>query len=203
MRIDRVPNDTLLECGLELMRQSGKPLTKLHTKGRSMLYEMESGETVRVRTGNDHILLVVAKGAQVEDNINIEGTDWLLVVMPEKERTYGPVIAYLVPTELAVKTVRENYADWLATHPNTKGNNTTRNIWFGPRSKSGGFSERWKEFRLEGHATTEFSPDPSLPNEPLAAPSSTLGEVIAAARESIAGVAGVPPSAVRISVDLT
>jgi len=98
----RIPNDALLNAGLELMRQNGKPLSKLNSKRRSMLYEMPNGESVRARTCNDHILIAVAKTPDEGADLNIEGTDWILLVMPESERTPGNVIAYLLPTEEVV-----------------------------------------------------------------------------------------------------
>src|SRR5258707_6067690 len=128
----RIDNDALLTAGLELMRQDGKPLSKLQSPGRSMLYALSSGETVRVRTCNDHILIVLADRPDDDAKLNIEGTDWLLLVMPEIERTPGSVIAYLVPTKVAVEAARCTHREWLATKPNTKGGNTTWNLWFDP-----------------------------------------------------------------------
>ena len=88
-KTNRIENDTLLKAGLELMQASGKPLTKLASKGRAMLYQLPSGETVRARTSNDHILIVVAEKPTRDARLNIEGTDWLLIVMPEIERSHG------------------------------------------------------------------------------------------------------------------
>ena len=99
-----------------------------------MQYALPNGETVRVRTCNDHVLVALAASARKGAALNIEGTDHLLVVMPEIPRTGGSVIAYLVPTEIAVEAVRTTHADWLASNPNTKGKNRTWNIWFGAAS---------------------------------------------------------------------
>ena len=78
----RLPNDGLLAAGLELMKQNGMPLTKLPDFGRSMMYSRPDGQTVRVRTCNDHILIVLGDKPSGDAKLNIEGTDWLLVVMP-------------------------------------------------------------------------------------------------------------------------
>ena len=86
VKSDRIDNDVLREAGLALMRENGKPLTQRPSPGRSMHYTMPSGESVRVRTSNDHILIVVADKPTVDARLNIEGTDWLLIVMPEAER---------------------------------------------------------------------------------------------------------------------
>ena len=70
---------------------------------------------------NDHILIVVADKPAVGARLNIEGTDWLLIVMPEAERKAGNVVAYLVPTNEAVEAVRKGHLAWLSSNPNTKG----------------------------------------------------------------------------------
>ena len=94
-KLDRIDNEVLRDAGLALMRENGKPLAKLPSSGRSMLYSMPNGESVRVRTSNDHILVVVADKPTPDAHLNIQGTDWLLIVMPEVERAEGKVIAYL------------------------------------------------------------------------------------------------------------
>ena len=40
--------------------------------------------------------------------LNIQGTEWLLVVMPEVPRTRGKVLAYLVPTASSRRYCKEN-----------------------------------------------------------------------------------------------
>lgn len=165
-----------------------------------MLYQLASRETVRVRTCNDHLLVVLADREAEDAKLNIEGTDFLLVVMPETPREFGPVMAYLVPTPVAVEAARTTHREWLASRPNTKGDNRTWNLWFddaGP-AKANGFAKKWGRYRLPGTAST--SPQPQA--QPAGVAATKLGEVIAAARRQIADAAGVPPEAVRISVDL-
>src|SRR5258707_15486035 len=104
---DSVPNESLLAAALELMKQNGKPLTKSHGHGRSMRYSLQNGESVRVRTCNDHILIVLGDQPSGNAKLNIEGTDWLLIAMPEVPRTPGKVRAYFVATEVAVEAARK------------------------------------------------------------------------------------------------
>lgn len=194
---DRIDNNILLNAGLELMRQNGKPLTKQAGYGRSMRYVMPKGESVRVRTCNDHVLIVVADSPDPDKaTLNIEGTDWILIVMPEVERQMGKVFAYLVPTRVAVETVRQCHREWLATNPNTAGSNTTFNIWFEEGGKSSGFARKWQQYLLHGEAEIK---------EPVAtADNATTGSIkheVEMARQRIARAAGVSTSAVRISVD--
>lgn len=193
----RIDNDLLLRAGLDLMRQSGKPLSKLQSPGRSMLYALSTGESVRVRTCNDHILIVLADRPDHNAKLNIEGTDWLLIVMPKIERTPGPVIAYLVPTAVAVEAARRTHQEWLNTNPQTKGSNTTWNLWFdnsGPH-KANDFALKWAKYRLPGEGAT-VQPIVGDISEP-----SNIKAEVEFARQRISKAAGVMPTAVRITID--
>lgn len=193
---DRIESSILLNAGLDLMRQSGKTLTKQPGYGRSMRFVLPNGETVRVRTCNDHVLIVVADDPDPDKaSLNIEGTDWLLVVMPEIERTAGKVLAYLVPTQVAVSEVRRCHREWLATKPNTAGSNTTFNLWFDSGGKSSGYFAKWRQYLLSGN--TEAKKTAPGDNAPL----SNIREEVEMARQRIARAAGVSTSAVKISVD--
>lgn len=194
----RIDNDILLAAGLETMRRLGKPLTKIPGFGRAMMYSLPNGELVRARTCNDHILIVVADNPSVDAKLNIEGTNWLLIVMPEMERTPGKIIAYLVPTEVAVDAARSTHRTWLETNPNTRGTNTTWNLWFdesGP-SKANDFANKWKQYRL--------NLDGASANDIGSSDESGAGDVkaeVEAARQRIAKAAGVPASAVKITIE--
>src|SRR5690348_13725398 len=102
----KVPNFELLQAGIRLAEDNGIHLTRLESKSRAMVYRAPNGETVRVRTCNDHVLVAVASSPDESAKLNIEGTDKLLIVMPQVPRTSGPVVAYLVPTAVAVDAVR-------------------------------------------------------------------------------------------------
>ena len=198
--MSRIDNNLLVDAGLETMRQSGQPLTKLPAKGRSMLYTLPNGESVRARTCNDHILIVVASEETEGARLNIEGTDWLLIVMPETERTDGKVIVYLVPSKIAADAARRTHADWLATNPNTKGSNTTWNLWFDPDgpAKANDFAKKWETYRIPSDVTTLGVV--TVANSPSGGGGNIKAEV-EAARNRVAMVAGVAPEAVKISID--
>ena len=206
---DRIDNEVLRDAGLALMRANGTPLTKLPSRGRAMLYAMPNGESVRVRTCNDHILVVVADKPTTDDaRLNIEGTDWLLIVMPEVERAAGKVVAYLVPTKEADEAVRDRHRAWLSSNPDTKGENTTWNLWFRPsysgtagRKGKHGYAEKWAKYRLAGDISTE---DLSRTPADQAGDGGNRGNIraeVEAARQRIAHAASVPPDAVKISID--
>jgi hypothetical protein len=180
------------------MAAQGRPLTRGEIKGRAMLFSDPDGKTVRVRTCNDHVLVAVASGTEAGSNLNIEGTDFLLIVMPSVPRTPGPVLAYLVPTDVAVEAVRETHGEWLKSGPATKGNNKTWNIWFdddGPE-KANGFAKKWARYLLAD------SNEVGLVRENKTEGVKRLGDVIAEAKQKIAAAAGVAESAVKISLDL-
>ena len=153
---EKFKNQVLEEAGIELMRRRETPITNIPSPGSSTIYKMENSETIRIRTCNDHILTVVADMQTEDARLNIEGTDWLLVVMPKVERTEGEIIAYLVPTEVAVKAVRQSHAEWLSSNPKNTGSNTTWCIWFDEnftgkeyRRRKHGYSEKWAMYRIE------------------------------------------------------
>lgn len=199
--MNKVPNELLVEAALELMTLAGNPMTKLATGTRAMKYELPNGQTVRVRTCNDHVLVVLASSADESASLNIEGTDFLLVVMPETPRQLGPVIAYFLPVAVAVDDVRNAHAAWLTSGPATKGNNRTWNIWFdeGPPSCSG-FAIRWAKYRI-ADATRAATAAPTKAVQGNK-PEGSLGAVIAKAKSEIAAAAGVPVDAVKITVVL-
>lgn len=201
---DRISNDELLKAGLALMHMNGKSLTKRPSRGRAMLYTMPNGESVRVRTSNDHILVVVANKPSKDARLNIEGTDWLLIVMSKIERKVGEVIAYLVPTKTAVEAVRRSHEAWLSTNPNTKGANTTWNLWFDDsysgvtsRDEKHGYAKKWAKYRLGGDISVE---DKANVHEEEAGVLSIKAEVDSA-RQRIAHAASVPLGAVKISIN--
>jgi hypothetical protein len=197
----RIDNDDLLKAGLTIMEQNGKPLKKIQGPGRAMLFALPNGETVRVRTCNDHILIVLADRPSDDARLNIEGTDWLLIAMPEFERTPGKIIAYLVPTAVATEAAKATHRDWLSTNPNTKGSNTTWNLWFdadGP-AKANDFAKKWSMYRLNGDGQAAHAVNAQgNGSEPL-----NVKAEVEAARQRISKAAGVPPEAVRITVDFS
>jgi hypothetical protein len=117
--------------------------------------------------------------------------------MPEKERTQGRIIAYLIPTAEAVAEARRTHRDWLASNPNTKGDNKTWTLGFRPDGKhENNFSVVWAKHRLDS-AVEVFD---TAKTQADAEPNSIKAEV-ENARRRIAKVAGVPVEAVRIMIN--
>jgi hypothetical protein len=207
----RVSNDALLAAGLDLMRQNGRPLTKVESFGRAMMYQLPDSKSVRVRTCNDHILIVLASKASKNAKLNIEGTDFLLIVMPEIERTPGKVKAYLVPTKDAVEASRKGQQVWLDSKPNTKGDNKTWNIWFRrdpnePENIWNDYATKWAEYQLKGEAFThsvnvDGTKAVTAVNSVTAiGTDGSFKAVVETARQMISKAAGVPLDAVKITV---
>jgi hypothetical protein len=194
----RVNNEELLKAGLEIMEQNGKPLTKLKSPGRSMQYRLADGETVRVRTTNDHVLITLADREADDARLNIEGTDWLLIVMPEIERTPGNILAYFVPTNDAVAAARQARQGWLATNPNTKGNNRAWNLWFGKKRTSTPYNDfftKWSQYRLRNDGTLAQPVGVAQHADPA-----DIKAEVERARQRIAAAAGIPSDAVKITI---
>lgn len=146
--------------------------------------------------------------------MNIEGTDFLLVVMPEDERTPGKVKAYLIPTKVAVKASRSSHQAWLdAAETKTKGDNKTFCLWFrknGKTSMSSDYETKWAEYRLAGEAYTDvlntagaggaggFGGGGAAPVG--GASDGSVKAEVEMARQRISKAAGVSPDAVRITI---
>ena len=156
-RADRVDTSVLLADGLRLMRENGKPLERV--AGRARIYRMSDGDTVLVRTNNDRRLLATADRPELDAFLDIQRSDWLLLVVPEVKRTVGNVAAYLVPAEEAADAVRSSHEAWLSSHPDTKGENKTWVLWLDPfpsnSAGSGVYAEKWAKYRLNGSTLAE------------------------------------------------
>ena len=183
-----------------MMRHASKPLERAQSKGPAMIYRTPTGETVRLRTCNDHILIVVGDSPAEDARLNIEGTDLLLVVMPERPRTNGPAVVYLIPTEEAVKEARRTHSEWLKSSPNTRGQNNTWNLWFDDgNAVAGGYARKWAKYKLPGTASTIAPEPPSSPAGDGAKPRQVMDDC----RNKVAEAFGVRPDQVKISIDFS
>jgi hypothetical protein len=195
----RIDNEILLQAGVRLMEQNGKKLVRLAGTGRAMKYSLPNGETVRARTCNDHILIILSDKDSGEDaKLNIEGTDWLLVVMPEIPRSPGNILAYLVPTKIAVSACKDSHAKWLATKPNTSGGNKTWNMWFDDGHKPwNDFANKWSKYLLDKNSAISVVASPGQKPQPEI----DMKAEIEMARQRISNVAGVPLDAVKVTIE--
>ena len=199
---DRIGNEVLVEAGLEAMRQCGKPLSRLPSKGRAMIYTLPNGETVRMRTCNDHVLIVVGDRPEPDAKLNIEGTDWLLVVMPEVERRQGRIVAYLLPTAEVEAEARRTHKDWLASNPNTKGDGRAWPLWFGSDApgKANDYGNKWAKYRLDTTVDTTIGVHSST-EAGVVGQQGNIKAAVENARRQIAEIAGVPAEAVKIIIN--
>lgn len=199
----RVDKNELLNAGLALMAQNGKPLTKRPSRGTAKLYSLSNGESVRIRTCNDHILITVADHPGKGARLNIEGTDWILLILPEVPRTPGATRAYLLPTDEVVQDVRDAHDRWLDSQPNTGGDNTTWNVRLDDRGPAylNGYARKWAKYLLQNESRMYPVSKATLPKAHAHGSASSLRDEISLARQHIARIAGVSEDAVRISID--
>ena len=205
---NRISNNTLVKAGVTLMRKNNKPIEETKSRGRSMIYELSNKETVRIRTCNDHVLICVASSPDIDAKLNIEGTDWILLVMPAVERTAGNIKAYLLPTNIVVEEVRKAHQKWLDSNPNTKGKNTTWNLWFREHrvpGRSGGYGNKWKNFLLDGEVSSIDTEDnrTEVFEKSSSSENGNIRNEVEKAKHRLADLAGVKPEAVRISIDFS
>ena len=139
----------LRAAGLKLMRENDKPLAHQH----GLIYSMRDGATVRMKTNRGRVLMAKAREPTPNAQLSIEGTDWLLIVMPKIKLTAGEIEAYLVCTTKVVETVRNSHRAWLDSDPNTGGQNKTWVIWFDEKKNASipeghGYAVKWACHRL-------------------------------------------------------
>ena len=180
------------------MATLGKPLTRQPSKGRAMIYALPGGETVRMRTCNDHVLIVVGAHPNENARLNIEGTDWILMVMPEVERTPGNVDCYLLPTVEVEAEARRTHKEWLDGNPKTGGDNKTWNLWFksdGP-GKANDYARKWQRYKLKAASVVNGVPRTDMDNG-----TDNVKAEVKNARKRIAEAAGVPVEAIKITIN--
>lgn len=196
--MEKIENSDLVGAGLAAMAAAGRPLTRQPSKGRAMIYALPNGETVRMRTCNDHVLLVVADRPSADAKLNIEGTDWILMVMPQVERTPGKVDCYLLPTAEVEAEARRTHQVWLDSNPKTGGDNKTWNLWFrsdGP-GKANDYARKWQQYRLNEAVTANLGARIELRSG-----ATNVKAEVENARKRIAEAAGVPVEAVKITIN--
>ena len=94
----RIDNDALLAAGLELMKLNGTPLTKKAGFGRAMLYALPNGQVVRIRTTNDHALIVVATSPSPQDTTLNLSSDLSKMFPAALRRVNNPELKALLKT---------------------------------------------------------------------------------------------------------
>jgi hypothetical protein len=185
----------LTDAGEALMARRGLPMTRRPHTGKEKVYTLPTGETVRLRTSAVRRLVTRADRPAIQDaRLTIQGTDKLLLVTLAVADKPGPVVAYLVPMKAAVDEMKRQHGAWLKAGGHTAGENMTPVLSLDAAD--------WAEFRLD--SDLRVAPDWTLVG---AAPVGGAGRgdsvkaVVDEARERIAAAAGVPPRAVRITID--
>jgi hypothetical protein len=210
--LEKIPNKVLKTCALELMALNGQPLEMMSSRGRSMLYKLQTGATVRVRTSNDPVLVV---GAESTDNglkLNISGTDFILLVMPEKPRTWGEVKGYLIPTSEAISAIKSANPTAFTGRQENHQKGTALTIWFQSSDRlDSNFNEKWLKYLLKSRVDASDYQDLHEDNHGervkkkkarTAKNNMTVGDVIDEARKRISTITGLPVKSVKIEVRL-
>ncbi len=156
MKSKRRHTEIFRKFGLDVMKKCGKPLTK-QSNTKALIYELANGESVRLKTNKNRVLIAKTDGPNIDAKQNLEVTNWILLVMPEVKGALDPVAAYLLPTSIVVDAFRSSHGKWLANpDTKTKGTNMTWVLRF-DGSHSGrsdknelyGYADRWNIYRLK------------------------------------------------------
>jgi hypothetical protein len=146
-----IPTIILRQHAIEAMEKFGRPIERCSGVGSKQLFEDPAGETVCLRTHNDRRLVVTTSSTEPNAKLDIEGTNYLLIAMPQSRREHGPTDVYLVPTPVAAQAIRKAHEAWLSTSPNTKGSNTTWKLEFDQTKYDweSNFAAKWLEYRID------------------------------------------------------
>lgn len=144
-------SDELRIAALNAMERRGVPLTRISTNGRAQLYRTADGRVVRLRTNNDRLVIAATSDTSPEARLDLEGCDLLLVAVPQHKRERGPIEVYLVPIGEVRRAFAHAHADWLASNPQTAGDNRTWQLALdnGKPVSASHFADTWRCHRLE------------------------------------------------------
>lgn len=161
MRKPKLATNVLRACGLSIMRDAGRPLTRAQNT-RAELYQDASGEMIALRTNNARCLQGEADRTSGTAVFGFQKAPNLLIAMPTTPRGMAEVEAFLVPSEEAADELRRVHNAWLAGGAATKGENRMWALWFDDRdgvvAASGGFAEKWRHYRIGSISVPTSSP---------------------------------------------
>jgi len=212
--VEKIPNKVLRLCALDIMENSDLPIKEVPSPGRSMIYKLSSGETVRLRTSNDPVLVVAVEPSDVGPKLNIEGTDKLLLVMPEQPlNRWENIVGYLMPTSEVIAAIKSSYPKFFDRQTNRLKTKQALTLSFEDSGKpSGGFEGKWERYLLPMKCPARAFQDEVKPVQKVKKVSSprqrpkgqpeTVNDVIAEARERISEITKVPIKSVKVSVSL-
>jgi len=157
--MEKLDSRLLREAAIWLAEKNGGVLRRADNRAQ-LFKDDQTGDLVLLRTSNDRCLQATATNPDplaAALDFEARSPNLLLIAMPTERRGFASIEAYLVPTELVSKAIRECHSEWLKTAPATKGRNQTFAIWFDDdgASTSNRFAERWSFWRLKGTAAAD------------------------------------------------
>lgn len=143
--------EALRSIGLAAMERSGRVLTRVASERRGQLYVMPDGCRVRLRTNNDRRVIVTTDDTRSDAKLDLDGCDFVLLVVPKQRRQRGPIEVYLVPFSEVQAAFATAHADWLASLPKTRGQNHTWQLFFdeGKPASAASFADKWRAYRID------------------------------------------------------
>ena len=141
--------DELRAAALDLLKSQGNNFKRRDRK--SQIYDLECGESFRLRTTNDRTLACKAEDPELVGKLDIEGVDRLLLAMPSERRRQSLIEVYWLDIALVVDTIKSCHLTWLHSIGKSKGDNTTPALYFdaGMIPTSDDYGSKWKSFRID------------------------------------------------------
>jgi len=154
---NKLTTESLRHAGLLLAELAGHSLHHVGGGTKKQIYKDKEGHDVRLRTTNDRVLTVRGSDPDPsEADLDIDGCDFVLIVMPTEKRQQGLIEAYWVPTPVAANTLRSAHNAWLDSQPRTSRENRTFSVWFDTGvADSGMLRDKWRQYRIPFRITLE------------------------------------------------
>lgn len=146
----KLSTETLRHAALEIMRRAGKTL--VHDPSRKgQIYSMATGETVRLRTSSDRNLTCKSTHPDLgAGKLDIEGTELLVFAVPTAKRGMSRVEAFCIPTDAAVKAIKDAHVFWLKHLGQSRGANFTPALTLDnrPSGQTATLQEIWSSYKI-------------------------------------------------------
>jgi hypothetical protein len=191
-------NADLREIFKRRMASCGTPIERVdRSGGPSQLYKFaagpNTGKRLRLRTNHEWAVMSIADGTDSNEPIpSLESADFVGIACINTET--GAVECYEVPATRVVGDMKVGHRD--ATRGRDSGSKV-RILYFRNHEEERswyGFASKYARFMIPGEDTAPVAETPPRAD--------SGGDVIERARRMISEAFGVPPSAIRISIDL-
>lgn len=146
----KMHTETLQSAGLKILASHNLKLVHDATK-RGKIFRTQDGRSVRVRTNIKRSIPCKSQDTNLRrGTLDIEGTEFICLIVPKSAGNAAEVEVYFMPTSIAVREVKEAHIKWLE-YGKSKGTNFTPALCLDrvPSGKEKNLNDLWSEYRFE------------------------------------------------------